>query len=171
MLDNTDAFDKAWDNIAVRLREINQTLICSPPSVRFDIQRNLVQVVEELTLHQPMHPEILKAVREVAEGMIEGYEGRGRVHIGLRRLADGEVAPQDGSATKVQAFASLRAVFSQNAKTDAYLLNCLLACRSADGELALTPWGHYVLDYLDNNAEEARECHAGADMNKLHPDR
>ena len=167
MLDNTDAFEEAWGDIAARLREINRTLMFSPPSVRYDIQRNIIEILEELTAEMPTDPDILQSIREVAEGMIEGYEGRGRVHIGLRRIADKPDELNNGEQSKMHAFSSLRVVFDQNAKADAYLLDRQLARRSDDGELSLTAWGSYVLEYMDENAEEVRALKADSGIKTL----
>jgi len=169
MFDDTDAFEEAWGDTAARLSEINRTLMFSPPSVRYDIQRNIIEILEELTSQMPTDPDLLQSIREVAEGMIEGYEGRGRVHIGLRRLADQHDAPKEEEPGKIHAFSSLRAVFDKNAKADAYLLDRQLARRNDDGELSLTAWGFYVLEYMDEKAQESRALKVDAGIKTLFP--
>lgn len=167
-MNNTDAFDEAWGEMAARLSEINNTLMFCPPSVRYDLQRNVVEVVEELANCQPMNPEILQSVREIAETMVDGYEGRGKVHVGLRRIADKEHSPQEENGN-LKILSALSCVFEQNARTDNYLLDRQLVRRDSDGELSLTTWGSFVLDYMDSQ-DEAHEPVAENNFDSIQPE-
>jgi len=165
-MDNSNASDEEWGGFAARLSELNLTMLICGPSVRYDLQRNVVELVEELARRQPMDPEVLKSVHEIAETMIEGYEGRGKVHVGLRRIAERELAPQE-EKTNIKTLSSLCSVFEQNSRADNYLLDRQLVRRSSEGELSLTTWGSFVLDYLDTKAEKAHEYKAGGNIKHI----
>ncbi len=146
--------DDGDNNIVKNLRSLNRTLAFCSDSVRYDIQRNLILAVEELSRTRPLTLALLKSVHEVADTFADGYEGRGKVHVGLRRIADNEVIPKGGN---VKSLASLSRVFMENnANTDRYLVDRMLVSRGDSGELSLTGWGTYVLGYLDRqSAKEA----------------
>lgn len=166
---DSDGFDAAWDEMAARLSEINNTLMSCPLAVRYDLQRHVVDVVEELANCQPLKPELLQSVREIAETMVDGYEGRGKVHIGLKRIADKEHAPKEEQGN-LKMLGALSCVFEQNARTDNYLLERQLVRRDSEGELSLTVWGNFVLDYLNEESVKERNCTADKAVDLVRPE-
>lgn len=148
--DKEGAFDVNRDtSIAARLRSLSATLAYCSDSVRYDIQRNLVRSVEELARTKPLSLVLFRSMEDVAETFISSYgEGRGKVHIGLRRIAQGQTSAGANGAN-VEDLSSLRSVFAQNAKADKFMLDRMLAARETDGSLVLSEWGKFVLRYMD----------------------
>lgn len=150
MFDFADGYDADKD-VANTLRKLNRTLAFCADSVRYDLQRNMIEVIEDMVARKPVNALLFQSFREVAETMIEGFEGRGRVHVGLRRLAEAEKRGAVVQAPeKVTFLGSLSEIFTQNARTDKYLVDRMLARRNSDGEVRLSRWGHFVLDYMDD---------------------
>lgn len=163
-MEKSNAIDESWDGVAAYLSELNTTMTNSPPSVRYDLQRILLETVENLMLHQPMDPKILEAIHEIAENMIGGYEEREKIYAGLQRIADDGQTLQNGNG-------ALSEAFEQSTRTDSYLLDRLMVERGPDGELSLTLWGDFVLDYLDAIDAEAREYRMDGCINPFEHDR
>lgn len=168
-MQDSDGFDEEWSQMAARLNEINKTLMFCPPEVRYDLQRNVVEVVEELANCQPLKPELLQSVYDIAETMVSGYEGRGKVHIGLRRIADREQAPKEEEGN-LKMLDALSYVFEQNVRTDNYLLERQLVRRDSEGNLSLTIWGNFVLGYLNEESVKERNCAADKTVDFVRPE-
>lgn len=160
-MDDINAPEELWDDFVKHLNEINQTLMFCPPEVRYDLQRNVIAVIEELAAQPPIHPVVMQTIHDVAETIVNGYEGAGRVLIGLRRIADQADCPAEEIAN-IKILGDLESVFERNARTDHYLLDRQLAERNGAGELYLTVWGCFVLDYLEK--QDKHEHGLGRDV-------
>ncbi|MAE52174.1 MAG: hypothetical protein CMH27_10225 [Micavibrio sp.] len=147
-MDDVNAPEEVWDDFVKHLNEINQTLMFCPPEVRYDLQRNVIAMIEEMAAQPPIHPQVMQSIHDFAETIVNGYEGAGRVLIGLRRIADQADCPAEEVAN-IKILGDLDSVFERNARTDHYLLDRQLAGRNCAGELYLTVWGGLVLDYLE----------------------
>ena len=138
----------ADNHLVERLREMNSTLNYCSDEVRHDLQRNLIQVVEELMRTNPNRMEYFKAVRDIAETTIQGYKGRGQVHVALRRISD----QKDNNLSdepNVFSLNNLRKTFARHSEADKFLVDRMLAKRNEAGELKLSSWGTFVLNYMD----------------------
>lgn len=131
-----------------QLQDFSRTLRFCSDDVRYDLQRNLIQTIEQIIRENPNGVGYFKAVREVADSVVDDYKGRGQVHVALRRIADKNSLQAD-QASNVLSFGSLRKTFQRHAEADKFLLDRMLAKRNDAGELKLSPWGEFVLSHLD----------------------
>ncbi len=153
-------YTQADDGVVARLRSMNRALMFCGPSVRYELQRNLIDIVEEMSRHRPLALKYMQVIKDIAQTVVGHYGQKhdvGRVHVALRRVDDlgQRNAPSEAKPSNVESFSNLRRRFSEQAKADHFLVDSQLAKRHEDGELRLTEWGLFVLQYLDDEQEKA----------------
>lgn len=137
-----------------RLKDFSKTLRFCSDDVRYDLQRNLIQTLEQMLRENPNGTGRLKAVRDVADSVVDGYKGRGQVHVALRRIAEQRNVSSEKDSN-VLSFGSLKKTFQNHANADKFLVDRMLATRNDTGELELSSWGAFVLSHLDKRQEKA----------------
>lgn len=135
------------DEIAQKIKDMNRTLQYCSDDVRYDLQRNLVRELEILCRRSPLSLAYRKVFRDIAGSVADSYTGRGQVHLALSRVAKQKC--HETKDNNVWSFDRLTSVFKRNSEADSFLVDRMLARRSDDGELSLTVWGEYVLEFME----------------------
>lgn len=143
--------------VIAHLRDMSETLSYCGPEARYDLQRNYLDLLRELTegftaapaVYQDVLDEIIESIGDACEG------GQGKVLIALRRARDGySLQSPEGKAqandNNVIAFTNLSENFERQAKADHYIIDYGLACTTGGGkDVSISPWGAFVLARLE----------------------
>lgn len=141
------------ESLAEKIKNMNKTLQYCSEEVRYDLQRNLIQELEQLCRRSPLSLSYRKAFRDVAESVVESFHGRGQVHIALKRVANHK--NHETRENNIWSLQRLKPVFQRNAEADKFMVDRMLARRDDNERLGLTVWGEYVLNYLDKEEDKA----------------
>jgi hypothetical protein len=134
-------------DISDNIKSMGRMMAFSADVMRYDLQRNLLQIVEHMQRTAPANLYHWAAFREVADMVIEQFDSREKLHSELARVA-GKSTPDSNQLRRksnILDFHAFKNMFNQRSGADKFMTDRMLAVRSEAGDLSLTAWGEYVL--------------------------
>lgn len=137
------------EDLSQKIKSMGRVMVYSSESVRYDLQRNLLQIVETMRRTSPANLYHWSAFREVAD-MVVGQAGSAEtLREALSRAAGQNPADQPlRKKTNILNFMAFKSLFNQRSGVDKFLTDRMLATRTESNELKLTAWGEYMLEHL-----------------------